>query len=114
MYTICIDGFGMEDDMAISGTPTTAGDDVVTITPTGYYSVNGADGVDTLTLGFGSLGADVQHYYYSGGYYRFTDDFLTTVDYIGFERFDLTMGSGDDVLIGGDLDDRLIGGAGND
>lgn len=100
--------------MAISGTPTTAGDDVVTITPTGYYSVDGGEGVDTLTLNFAGLGADVQHYYYSGGYYRFTDDFLTTVDYIGFERFNLTMGSGDDVLIGGDLDDRLIGGDGSD
>lgn len=45
--------------MAISGTPTTAGDDLVTITPTGYYSVDGGEGVDTLTLNFAGLGADV-------------------------------------------------------
>lgn len=100
--------------MAISGIPTTAGDDLVTITPTGHYSVDAQDGVDTLKLNFSSLTSDVWHGYYSGGYYRFTDEFRTTVDYLNFERFDLTMGSGDDMLIGADLNDRLIGGAGND
>lgn len=100
--------------MAITGTPTTTGDNLVTITPTDSYSVDALDGVDTLKLNFASLTSDVSHSYYSGGYYRFTDNFLTTVDYLNFERFDLTMGSGDDVLIGADLNDRLIGGAGND
>lgn len=100
--------------MAITGTPTTAGNDVVTITPTGYYSVDGLGGTDTLKLDFSTLTTDVTHGYYSGGYYRFTDGFLTTVDYLGFERFDLTMGAGDDVLSGGALNDRLIGNAGND
>lgn len=100
--------------MAITGTPTTAGDDTVTITPTGYYSVDGQGGTDTLRLDFAALTSDVSQFYYSGGYYRFTDDVRTTVDYIGFERFDLTMGAGDDKLIGGALNDRLVGNDGND
>lgn len=99
--------------MAISGTPTT-GDDLITITPVGSYSVDGLDGLDTLRLDFSSLTSDVRHDWWSGSTYRYTDEFLTTVYYSGFERYDLTMGSGDDVLIGAGLNDRLAGGGGND
>ncbi|MBP9182234.1 MAG: hypothetical protein KBF78_03805 [Fuscovulum sp.] len=99
--------------MPVTGTPS-AGNDLITITPSDSFSVDALGGIDTLKLNFSSSTADIRHLYYSGGYYRYTDDFLTTVDYLNFERFDLTMGSGDDMLVGGALNDRLVGGGGND
>ena len=99
--------------MAITGTPT-IGDDLITITPTGSFAVDALAGLDTLRLDFSSLTSDVRHEFWSGATYRFTDDFLTAVYFTNFERFDLTMGSGDDVLVGADLNDRLIGGGGAD
>lgn len=100
--------------MAITGTPTTAGDDIVTITPTGGYSVDGQGGTDTLVLDFSSLGADIAHSYVGNGYYRYTDDVWTSADYVNFERYDISTGAGDDQLVGGGLNDRLVGNAGND
>lgn len=100
--------------MAITGTPTTLFDDVVTITPTGGYSVDGQDGSDTLVLDFSSLSSDIRYFGIGGGWLRYTDDVRTTVDFLNFERFDITGGSGDDVLFGGALSDRLVGGAGSD
>lgn len=100
--------------MAITGTPTTTGDDTVTITPTGAYSVDAQAGTDTLVLDFSSLGSDIAHSYWGSGYYRYSDDVATSVNYLGFERYDLTMGDGDDVLVGGSLNDRLTGNNGND
>jgi hypothetical protein len=102
----------LEEDMPITGTPS-AGNDLITITPSGLFGRCPGWHRHPETELF------QQHrrcpaLYYSGGYYRYTDDFLTTVDYLNFERFDLTMGSGDDMLVGGALNDRLVGGGGND
>jgi Ca2+-binding RTX toxin-like protein len=100
--------------MAITGTPTTANDDIVTVTPVGYHSVNGEAGTDTLVVNYSTLDTDVIHQNMGYGWYRFTDDFHTGVDYYSFEKFDITTGSGSDYLDGGNLDDRFMAGAGND
>lgn len=39
--------------MAISGIPTTTGDDVVTVTPVGHHAVNGDTGLGTLAINCG-------------------------------------------------------------
>lgn len=100
--------------MAITGTPTTVADDVVTITPTGSYSVDGQAGTDTLVLSLASLGSDLIYYGIGGGWYRYTDEVRTTIDFVNFERFQITGGTGDDQIYGGALADVLIGGLGND
>lgn len=100
--------------MAISGTPTTTGNDVVTVSPIGSYTVDGQDGVDRLVVSYGGLSQDVSYFYSGNGYYSYSDDLLTSVTFVGFELFDVTTGSGDDYLVGGALDDTLRGGSGND
>ena len=100
--------------MAITGLPTGGGNDVVTVTPTGSYQVDGGAGIDTLVMDYSTLAADIRYEYAGSGWYRFTDDMLSSVTYLNFERFNLTGGSGDDVLTGGNDIDQLIGGAGND
>lgn len=100
--------------MAITGTPTTIGDDIVTVTPTGSYSIDAQAGNDKLVLDFSSLGADIGYTYVGSGYYRYTDGVRTTVDFLNFERYDITGGAGADLLVGGALADRLVGNAGND
>lgn len=100
--------------MAITGLPTGAGNDLVVVTPTGQYSVNGEGGTDTLRVDYRALTTNIDYRYVSNGYYTFTDDFASRIDHYGFERFELWFGSGDDVLSGGALDDSLSGGAGND
>lgn len=99
--------------MAITGTPT-ALDDVVTVTPTGSYSVDGLEGTDTLVLNYASLGSDISYYYVGSGYFRYTDDVRSSVDFVNFEKFNITTGAGDDHLVGGALVDTLSGGLGND
>lgn len=100
--------------MAITGTPTTIGDDIVTVTPTGGYSIDGQAGNDTLVLNLASLGSDIRFFGIGGGWNRYTDDVRTTIDFVNFERFDITGGAGDDWLSGGAQNDRLVGGLGND
>ena len=99
--------------MAISGTPT-VGIDTITVTPTGFHTVDGLGGEDTLRVDYSTLTTDIDHRYVINNYYTFTDDFFSGVTYIGFERFILTFGSGDDRLSGGNLADSLLAGAGND
>jgi Ca2+-binding RTX toxin-like protein len=53
------------------------------------------------------------------GYYSFLRYYVAgqpahAMNYRGVERFEMTGGAGDDVLVGGALTDRLAGGAGND
>ena len=100
--------------MSISGTPTTTGNDIVTVTPTGAYSVNGDLGTDTLVMDFSTLGGDIRYQDIGGGWFRYTDDVLTWLDFVNFEKFNLTGGSGDDVLVGRNMVDTLTGGAGDD
>ncbi|MDT8857024.1 hypothetical protein RNZ50_18700 [Paracoccaceae bacterium Fryx2] len=100
--------------MAIFGLPTGAGDDIVTVTPTGNYRVNGEGGTDTLILNYGSLTSDIRYDYAGDGFYRFTDDLFSSFTFYGFERFQLTGGSGNDYLAGGNMADSLMGGNGGD
>ncbi len=100
--------------MAITGLPTGAGDDLVTVTPNGQHSVNGEGGTDTLRVDYRSLTTNVAFRYVGNGWYAFTDDFDTRIDHVNFERYELWFGSGDDLLDGRSGDDSLSGGAGND
>ena len=100
--------------MPISGIPTTAGNDTVTVSPTGSYSIDGQAGVDTLVLNYGGLAGDITNDYAGGGWYSFSDAYRSSVTYINFERFVITGGSGNDYLSGAGLNDRLVGGAGFD
>ena len=100
--------------MAITGIPTTTGDDVVTVTPTGAHSVNGDAGTDTLVINYSGLSADIRYQDLGFGWFRYTDDVRSSIDFVNFEKFNITGGSGDDVLVGRDADDTLIGGGGND
>lgn len=98
--------------MPISGLPAMEGDDIVT---TGsFHSVNGLGGQDTLMVQYGSLDTDVSCRNMGYGWYRYTDDFHSTMDFYSFERFDVTTGSGDDYVVGAGLNDRFVTGAGND
>ncbi|MFN3293726.1 MAG: calcium-binding protein, partial [Gemmobacter sp.] len=100
--------------MGITGLPTTAGNDLVIVTPPGQHSANGGGGTDTLRVDYRTLTTNIDYRYVGGGWYTFTDDFDSRIDHINFERYELWFGSGDDVLQGGGLNDSLSGGAGND
>jgi Ca2+-binding RTX toxin-like protein len=100
--------------MPISGLPTTIGNDTVTVTPTGLYSVDGLAGVDTLVVNYSTLTTSIDFRYIANGYYGFRDDFNSGIDFINFERFIIRGGSGDDKLQGGNDVDQLYGGAGAD
>lgn len=99
--------------MAQTGTPTT-GDDIITITPTGFHSVDGLGGDDLLVVDYSSLSTNIFQQNDGFGWYSITDGFFSGVSHYGFERFNITGGSGDDRLFGRNSDDRLNGGAGND
>lgn len=100
--------------MPISGLPTNNNDNVVSVTPTGIYTVNGLDGADTLNVNYSSLTNNVEFRYIGNGWNTVTDDFFSSVNFVGFERFILRGGSGDDKLSGGNLADQLYGNAGAD
>ncbi|WP_028029129.1 beta strand repeat-containing protein [Gemmobacter nectariphilus] len=100
--------------MALTGLPTGSGDDLVTVTPTGQYSVNGEGGTDTLRVDYRTLSSNIDYRYVANGWYTYTDDFFNRIDHYGFERYELWFGAGDDVLNGAGLNDSLSGGAGND
>ncbi|GAA6164479.1 hypothetical protein NBRC116590_21830 [Pelagimonas sp. KU-00592-HH] len=100
--------------MAISGTPTGTGNDLVTVSPTGWHTVDGKDGSDTLRVQYGALTGDVDMYYTGYGWWRVTDEFSSAVDFINFEALDVTSGSGDDYIRGWTGNDTLTAGAGDD
>lgn len=100
--------------MAITGLPTTVGDDIVTVTPGSYHSVDGQAGTDKLVLNWATLTTDVTWRDIGYGWWRFEDSFSSAVDFYAFETFDITTGSGNDRVGGWGGDDRFVTGAGND
>ncbi|MCX7671760.1 MAG: calcium-binding protein, partial [Anaerolineae bacterium] len=100
--------------MAITGLPTTAGDDVVVVTPGSFHSVDGLAGNDRLVLNWGTLSTDVTWGDVGYGWWRFADDVTSAVDFYNLESFDITTGSGDDQVGGWNGNDRFVTGAGND
>lgn len=99
--------------MPISGT-TDSGNNAVTVTPTGFYSINGQEGIDRLTVDYSSLATSLDFRYAGNGWYTLTDDFLSGTTFINIENFTLKGGAGDDLLTGGDNTDTLSGGGGAD
>ncbi len=100
--------------MSITGIPTDNNDNIVTVTPTGMYSVDGKGGTDLLVVDYGALNFDVDVISTSYGWYAITDAFFNKVDFYSFERFDFTTGSGADSLLGFGGDDVFHAGAGAD
>lgn len=100
--------------MAITGLPTTVGNDIVTVTPGAYHSVDGLAGTDKLVVDYSTLDTDVTLRNVGYGWYRFTDDFNSGVDFLNFERFDIRTGSGNDQVGGWGGDDKFATGAGRD
>lgn len=100
--------------MAITGLPVSGGNNTVTVTPTGIYSVNAEGGTDTLVVNYTALASDIIYEYAGNGYYRYTDYLSSSIDFYNFERFILRGGSGDDDLRGANEADQLYGGAGAD
>ncbi len=90
------------------------GNDIVS-TGRGLDNANGGDGDDLLVMNWSALTTSISwtdDYY---GHYHFASaDGLNRLDYYAFERYTLTGGSADDVLIGGGGYDTLIGGGGAD
>ncbi|MGC5198491.1 calcium-binding protein, partial [Aphanothece microscopica] len=78
--------------------------------------VNGEGGTDTLIVNYSTLSADIARWDIGYGWNRIGDrDGLSHyTDFAGFERFDVTGGSGNDNFGGGDDNDILAGNAGND
>lgn len=100
--------------MAISGLPTSNGNDTVTVTPTGFHEVNGLDGEDRLIVDYGGLANDVTSRNVGFGWWQFADDFFSWVNYINVENFDVRTGSGDDYIRTWGGDDVIRTAAGND
>lgn len=90
------------------------GDDTVNL-GTGRDLAHGGDGNDLLILDYSAQTHGIGNRYTSNGWYRYAvGNDLHFVDHTAFERFDVTGGSGDDMLEGGGLHDILQGGAGDD
>ncbi|MFT7595486.1 MAG: Ca2+-binding RTX toxin-like protein [Paracoccaceae bacterium] len=100
--------------MPISGIPTDAGNNTVTVSPTGSFQVNGLAGDDLLRVDYGTLNTDVDMRDTGYGWWSVTDDFFDSTRFYSFERFDITSGSGDDSLRGWGGDDAFHSGAGDD
>lgn len=103
--------------MAISGIPTTAGNDTVVVTAPGIYGgsyIYGGDGIDKMIIDWSSLTNDIvclEDWY---GYRYFADDFFNSVRFEGFESVTFQGGSGSDDLRGTGGNDELYGNAGDD
>ncbi|MBV1863418.1 MAG: hypothetical protein KUG74_03190 [Rhodobacteraceae bacterium] len=100
--------------MSITGLPTDSGDNIVTVTPTGFYEANGSGGDDLLRVRYGSLDTDVDMRDIGYGWWTVTDDFFNGINFYDFDRFNVTTGSGDDNLRGWGGDDTFSTGAGDD
>lgn len=99
--------------MAVTGTAT-SGNDTITVTPTGYHTVDAGGGFDTLVINYGSLLADITYHATGFGWHQFTDGFFSGIEFINFEHFNITGGFGNDRLVGLNDDDTLSGGSGSD
>ncbi|GAA0640684.1 beta strand repeat-containing protein [Brevundimonas lenta] len=88
-----------------------AGDDIITVGG-GADTIDGGDGVDTLVIDWSGETAGIQSF---GGVFRDgAAGNLTRVNYSNIEHFDITTGSGSDLLFLGAGNDRARGGAGDD
>ena len=105
---------GGEKTIAITGIATTMGDDIVTTTPTGSCSVNADAGTNTRVLNYSTLSADILYQDAGFGWFRSTNEVRSSLTFVTFENFNITIGSGDDVLVGRDNNDTLNGGVGSD
>jgi Ca2+-binding RTX toxin-like protein len=89
---------------------------------TGYDVVDGGTGLDTLVVIWGDWAASIGTYSfapgangYSGGYIEgTTGEIQRGVSFSGIDRFEITTGSGSDVVTTGNGDDIVSTGAGND
>lgn len=84
----------------------------------GRDTTNGGDGDDLLIMDYSSVLGGVRRIDLGYGWMRYADSFgvnpANSIDYYGFERFDLTGSAGSDLLYGGYGKDKLRGGLGND
>jgi Ca2+-binding RTX toxin-like protein len=96
-----------------------AGDDTFSIDfrSVGSHRFIGGDGTDLLRMDWSGVQGNINRVISATSYFWHYDSSIATYTYQYFsevERFDITGGSGNDVLGGGDLADTLRGGAGND
>ena len=103
-------GFALDDWISAGG-----GNDTVN-TGLGHDTVDGGTGTgDILVLNYASLTENISRVDAGYGWLRYLDSANTaSVDYLGMERFNITGGSGDDLLYGAAGNDVLKGSAGND
>ncbi|WP_316678173.1 calcium-binding protein [uncultured Tolumonas sp.] len=78
--------------------------------------LNASDGIDLLSMDYSSALENIKLVDWGYGWWRYQngEEPTATIQFYGFERFNLTGGAGDDYLRGGADTDTLIGGAGND
>ncbi len=83
---------------------------------TGQDQAEGGTGEDVLVIDYASLAMDLTTWDAPGNWRRFGDQANGThyTEYNGFERFAITGGSGNDLIVGDVLADTLSGGLGND
>lgn len=90
-------------------------DDVVFILLAGltdFYAVDGLAGEDQLVINAAAISEDITAEPNAG--YTVTSGTTTVVTAQNFEKFKIISGSGNDTLMGANLDDHFEGGAGND
>lgn len=101
--------------MAITGTPTTAGDDTVTVVAPGIHDyIDAGTGTDKMIINWSALTNDIVWLGSWGTGHRFTDDFFNTVGFHNFESVTFQGGSGGDDLRTTNGNDELYGNAGDD
>lgn len=100
--------------MAISGIPTSDANDVVRVTPTGFHQVDGLGGTNRLVVNYGSLNTDILSFNRGWGYWEYTDEFFTGINFRNFDTVNITTGSGDDYIRLGDGGNRAFTRGGND
>ena len=91
----------------------TINDDIITTT-LDDTTVDGLAGVDTLIVDYSTLTTELVNSVASGKYLLSDEIGLYSLAYTNFEQYNITGGSGWDLLLGATGDDTLVGGAGND
>lgn len=101
--------------MAITGTPTTSGNDTVNVIAPGSHDyIDGYEGTDKMIINWSALTNDIVWLGGWGTGHRFTDDFFNTVGFHNFESVTFQGGSGSDDLRTTNGNDELYGNAGDD